>query len=66
MKADEIRREAESLALWLEERDIQYEIAIAIFALVLQSYLKSNPLFPDQKRQIMEFVAKVLDAESSN
>jgi hypothetical protein len=66
MSSNEIRREAESLSLWLEERGIEYRDAIAIYALVLNTYLKANPLFPAEESEIMKLVAKVLDAESSN
>jgi hypothetical protein len=66
MKASQIRQEAESLSLWLEQRGIEYQDAIAVFALVLQAHLKTHPLFPKQKRTIMEVVAKILDAEYSS
>jgi len=66
MSPNEIRHEAETLSLWFEERGIEFRDAIAICALLLQTHVNANPLFPAEKSQILQFVAKILDAEYSN
>jgi len=60
MTLDQLCNEVKALAHWFSERQITPHDAVIVFALVLQTVLKTNPLDIYQRSGILGIVEAVL------
>ena len=60
MTPDQLRNEARELAHWFAERQVTPHEAVIVFALVLQTELKTNPLDKYEHSVILDLVEKIL------
>ena len=66
MTPSQLKHEAETLSLWLAERGINYEDSLCIFALVINTALRTDPRFPRARAVIRKLIDEALDWEHSN